>query len=275
MPTSIATASRRSLVLGGAAALAGCASSIGPASSQAKADLAGSTGSLRAAINYGNPVLASRGPDGRPRGVSVDLAHEVARRLDLPLRFITFGAAGQVTQAMQKREIDLGFVAIDPVRGADMEYTPPYVVIEGSYLVRADSTLQRNEDVDRPGNRVVVGRGSAYDLFLTRQLKNARLVHAPTSAAVTDLFLAQRLEVAAGVRQQLEADARRVGRGVRLLPGRFQVIEQAMAVPKGRTGAQQWLTGFIEEMKSSGFVAEALKRHGVEGAGVAPPARRR
>jgi polar amino acid transport system substrate-binding protein len=149
------------------------------------------------------------------------------------------------------------------------------VIIEGSYMVRANSPLQRNEEVDRPNTRVVVGRGSAYDLFLTRALKNAKLVRAPTSAEVTNLFLAQNLEVAAGVRQQLEADARRVGSGVRLLPGRFQVIEQAMAVPKGRTGAQQWLAGFIEEMKASGFVADALKRHGIEGAGVAPPAQRR
>jgi polar amino acid transport system substrate-binding protein len=266
---------RRSFVVAAAAAVAGCAAtrSTSPAPSQAKADLAG-TGQLRAAINYGNPVLASRGPDGRPRGVSVDLAHEVARRLDLPLRLVTFTAAGQVTEALKKREVDLGFVAIDPVRGADMDYTPPYVIIEGAYLVRANSPLQRNEEVDRPGHRVVVGRGSAYDLFLTRELKNARIVHAPTSADVTNLFLAQNLEVAAGVRQQLEADAKRVG-GVRLLPGRFQVIEQAMAVPKGRIGAQQWLSGFIEEMKASGFVAQALNRHGIEGAGVAPPSGRR
>jgi polar amino acid transport system substrate-binding protein len=136
--------------------------------------------------------------------------------------------------------------------------------------VRNDSLLRRNDDVDRAGTRVAVGRGSAYDLFLTRELKSATLVHAPTSPAVTDLFLAQNLEAAAGVKQQLEADARRVG-GVRLLPGRFMVIEQAMGVPKGRLAAQAWLSGFIEEMKTSGFVADALRRHGIEGAAVAPP----
>jgi polar amino acid transport system substrate-binding protein len=164
----------------------------------------------------------------------------------------------------------LAFVAIDPVRAADMEYTAPYVIIEGAYLVRNTSRLQRNEEVDRAGTRVAVGRGSAYDLFLTRELKSATLVRAPTSPAVTDLFLAQNLEVAAGVKQQLEADAGRVG-GVRLLPGRFMVIEQAMGVPKGGTAAQTWLSGFIEEMKSSGFVAQALQRHGIQGAAVAPP----
>jgi polar amino acid transport system substrate-binding protein len=107
-------------------------------------------------------------------------------------------------------------------------------------------------------------------LFLTRELKSATLVRAPTSPEVTDLFLAQNLEAAAGVKQQLEADARRVG-GVRLLPGRFMVIEQAMGVPKGRTAAQAWLIGFVEEMKASGFVASSLQRHGVDGAAVAPP----
>jgi polar amino acid transport system substrate-binding protein len=165
----------------------------------------------------------------------------------------------------------LAFVAIDPVRAADMEYTAPYVIIEGAYLVRNASPLRRNEEVDGHGVRVAVGLGNAYDLFLTRELKAATLVRAPTSPAVTDLFMAQNLEVAAGVKQQLEADARRVD-GVRLLPGRFMVIEQAIGVPKGRPALRAWLIGFIEEMKASGFVADALQRHGIQGALVAPRA---
>ncbi|MNX88232.1 Bacterial extracellular solute-binding protein, family 3 [compost metagenome] len=200
----------------------------------------------------------------------MDLAREAARRLNLPLELVAFQSAGSVVEAVKARQVDLAFVAIDPVRAADMEYTAPYVIIEGAYLVRNDAALQRNEEVDRPGTRIVVGRGSAYDLFLTREIKAATLVRAPTSPAVTDMFLAERLDVAAGVKQQLEADARRVG-GVRLLPGRFMVIEQAMGVPKGRTAARAWLSGFIEEMKASGFVATALQRHRIEGAGVAPP----
>ena len=226
--------------------------------------------SLRAAINFGNPILATRAADGSARGVSVDLAREAARRLGLPVELVTFDSAGSVVDAVKARRVDLAFVAIDPVRAADTAYTPPYVVIEGAYLVRDGSPLRRNDEVDRAGTRVAVGRGSAYDLYLTRELKAATLVRAPTSPVVTDLFLAQDLEVAAGVRQQLEADAKRVG-GVRLLPGRFMVIEQAMGVPKGRVAAQAWLGAFIEEMKASGFVAEALRRHGIEGAAVAPP----
>lgn len=250
--------------------LAACATSgpgLGP-DPRAAAELA-PAGTLRAAINYGNPILAKRGPMGEPQGVSVDLAREAARRLALPLQLVEFGSAGAVVEAVKAKQVDLAFVAIDPVRAADTEYTAPYVIIEGAYLVRDGSPLARNEEVDRPGIRVAVGRGSAYDLFLTRELKAATLVRAPTSPAVIDLFLADRLEVAAGVRQQLEADATRVG-GVRMLPGRFMVIEQAVGVPKGRLAAQAWLAGFIEQMKASGFVAGSLKRHGIEGAAVAP-----
>lgn len=266
---SVFSTGRRQLCAAGALLLAGCASTSGKPPADAIAQL-GSTGTLRAAINFGNPILANRGPGGEPTGVSVDLAREAARRLGLPIELVPFNSAGAVVEAVKARQVDLAFVAIDPVRAADTEYTAPYVIIEGAYLVRNGSALQRNEDVDRPGTRVVVGRGSAYDLFLTREIKAATLVRAPTSPAVTDMFLAQNLDVAAGVRQQLEADARRVG-GVRMLPGRFMVIEQAMGVPKGRTAAQAWLSRYIEEMKATGFVAQSLQRHAIEGAAVAPP----
>ncbi|HEX2546960.1 MAG TPA: ABC transporter substrate-binding protein [Ramlibacter sp.] len=260
---------RRFFCAAAAGMLAGCATTS-PSLAAARAEL-GSTGRLRAAINFGNPVLANRGPGGEPVGVSVDLAREAARRLDLPIELVLFNSAGTVVEAMKTRQVDLGFVAIDPVRGADMEQTTPYVIIEGAYAVRNASPLQRNEEVDRPGTRIAVGRGSAYDLYLTREIKQATLVRTATSGQVVDEFLKQNLEVAAGVRQQLEMDARRVG-GVRVLPGRFMVIEQAMGVPKGRLAAHAWLRSFIEEMKASGFVAQALQRHRIEGAAVAPRA---
>jgi polar amino acid transport system substrate-binding protein len=259
---------RRTFCAAGGLLLAGCAGTRASSQAAAAAELGG-TGKLRAAINFGNPILASRGAGGVPSGVSVDLAREAARRLGLAVELVQFNSAGNVVEAVKARQVDMAFVAIDPVRAADMEYTAPYVIIEGAYLVRNGSPLQRNADVDRAGTRVVVGRGSAYDLFLTRELKAATLVRAPTSPEVTNQFLAQNLDVAAGVKQQLEADAARVG-GVRLLPGRFMVIEQATGVPKGRLAAQAWLSDFVEEMKASGFVAEALKRHGIEGAAVVP-----
>jgi polar amino acid transport system substrate-binding protein len=250
-------------VLGLAAfALLGCAS----APPAPVAQLAPS-GKLKAAINFGNPILALKDPAiGEPRGVSVDLSRELGKRLGVPVELVTFTSAGKVVEAVRDALVDIAFVAIDPVRGADMLQTPPYVIIEGAYLVRNDSPIRRNEDVDQAGNRVVVGNGSAYDLYLTRELK------APTSPAVTDVMVAQSVEVAAGVKQQLEADAKRVA-GVRLLPGRFMVINQAMGLPKGREAGARYLTAFVEEMKASGFVAAALARHGIEGAAVAPPSR--
>ena len=255
---------RRSLCAASVLALGGCAATAPSRQAPSAAAVAqlSPTGKLRAAINFGNPILATRNAAGEPQGVSVDLAREAARRLGLPIELVLFNSAGNVVEGIKAGQVDLAFVAIDPVRAADMEYTAPYVVIEGAYLVRNESPLRRNEEVDRAGTRVVVGRGSAYDLFLTREIKAATLVRAPTSPAVTDMFLAEKLDVAAGVKQQLEMDAQRVG-GVRLLPGRFMVIEQSMGVPKGRTAAQAWLSSYIEEMKASGFVAAALKRRGI------------
>jgi len=238
----------------------------------AVADLA-PAGKLRAAINFGNPVLANKDPStGEARGVSVDLARELARRLGVPLEVVTFNAAGKVVEAVKTGAWDIAFVAIDPARAADMDYSAPYVVIEGAYLVPAASPIMSNAEVDRDGVRVVVGLGSAYDLYLTRELKRAQIVRAPTSDQVVQVMLAQGCEVAAGVKQQLESDSRRV-QSVRLLPGRFMVINQAMATPKGRPTGAAYLAEFVEEMKASGFIASALARHGIEGAAVAPPSR--
>ena len=231
------------------------------------------SGKLRAAINFGNPILANKDAvTGEARGVSVDLARELGKRLGVPVEFVTYTAAGKVVEGIKTGAWDLAFFAIDPVRGADTDFTAAYVAITGSYLVRGGSAIQRNEDVDREGVRVVVGRGSAYDLYLTRELKKATLMRVATSQAVTDAMLAERFEVAAGVTQQLQADAKRVA-DVRMLGNTFMVINQAMAVPKGRPAGLQYATAFVEEMKASGFVADALKRHGIEGAAVAPAAR--
>jgi polar amino acid transport system substrate-binding protein len=227
-------------------------------------------GTLRAAINFGNPILAKRDvTSGQARGVSVDLARELGKRLGVPVELVLYEAAGKVVDGIKTNAWDIAFFAIDLVRAADTDFAPAYVVIEGAYLVPTSSPIKRNDQVDQEGVRVVVGRGSAYDLYLTRELKRAKLVRAPTSPSVTDMMMSERLEVAAGVKQQLESDAKRTA-GVRLLDGRFMVINQAMATPKGRdpTGVT-YLSEFVQEMKASGFVAGALERHGIEGAAVA------
>jgi len=237
------------------------------AAAQPVAELAPS-GKLRAAINFGNAVLATRDPaTDEPRGVSVDLARALGARIGVPVELVLYESAGKVATSVS--QWDIAFLAIDPARATEIAFTAPYVMIEGAYLVPTNSPINANEQVDRAGTRVVVGAGSAYDLFLTRELKAATLVRAPTSPVVTDFLVAQKLDVAAGVKQQLEADAVRVP-GVRLLPGRFMVINQAMGVPQGRPAALQYLRAFVEDVKASGFVAQSLARHRVEGAVVAP-----
>lgn len=230
------------------------------------------TGTLRAAINYGNIVLAQKGADGEPAGVSADLARELGRRLQIPVAFTTYDTAGKVVEAAGgPQPWDVAFLAIDPQRAQTIAFTPPYVVIEGAYMVWAESPITENDQVDRLGVRVAVGRNTAYDLYLSRHLKAAERVFAPTSAEALDLFRRDHVDVAASVRQPLEAYARSHA-DVRILPGRFMVIEQAVALPADRAEAKAYLSRFIEEMKASGFVADALARSGQHDAAVAPKA---
>jgi polar amino acid transport system substrate-binding protein len=242
-----------------------------PLQSPTLAALIAPQGILRVSINLGNPVLAGLDAAGEPSGISADLSRSLAQQLGLGIEWRVFKKADDSVQCVRSDEADIGFFAIDPVRGEGLHFSPPYVQIEGAYLVRNDSPLQSNDEVDQASHRVTVGAGSAYDLFLTRHLKNAPIVRAPSSPAVVDVFMAQQLEVAAGVKQQLQADAQRLG-GVRLLPGRFMVIHQAMGMPATRSEqARQCLNAFVEEAKRSGWVAEAFVRHQIQGAAVAPP----
>jgi polar amino acid transport system substrate-binding protein len=217
------------------------------------------TGILRASINLGNPILANRHPStGEPFGVSIDLANALAERLGVGIELVVFDAAGKSVEAVRGEQADVGFFAIDPVRGEGIAFTAPYVLIEGSYLVPEGSALRSNDEVDRRGVRVTVGKGSAYDLFLTRELQHAEIVRAPTSPTVVDVFV--------------EHLARYPGH--RLLPGRFMVIQQAMGLPQSRgTEAAHYLAQFVEDMKASGWVAQALMRHRIQGASVAPAGR--
>jgi polar amino acid transport system substrate-binding protein len=229
-------------------------------------------GALRAVINVGNPILANRAPGNpEPFGVSVDLARELARRLALSVELIIVPSAGRAVESIRAEGADIGFFTLDPTRGQGIDFTAPFVEIEGTYLVRADSPITEIDQVDARGIRIAVGFNSAYDLFLRREIRAATLVRIGSSPRVVDEFIRQNLDVAAGVRQQLEADAARLG-GLRMLPGRFMVIEQALGVAAGRDpSVLAYLHGFIEEMKSSGFITAALARHHIQGASVAGP----
>jgi polar amino acid transport system substrate-binding protein len=234
-------------------------------------------GVLRAAINYGNGVLAQRGDSEQgPRGVSGDLARELAKRLGVPVHFVAFDGAGKVFDALNDippdpKAWDIAFLAIEPVRAAEIAFTAPYVLIEGTYLVRRDSPYTSVTQLDGPGRRIAVNLKSAYDLFLTRTLKQAELVRgdAPEAAALTAMMARDRLDAMGGVRQILQKYLA-VNPELRLLPDSFMDIRQAMGTKQGRSIGARYLHAFVEEMKASGFVADALARSG-QSATVAPP----
>jgi polar amino acid transport system substrate-binding protein len=215
--------------------------SMAPLSPDIVSDLA-PTGRLRAAINLGNAVLAQKDAGGELRGVTVDLARELARRAGMPLDLVPFEAAGKVFEALKAGTWDVAFLAIEPVRAAEIDFTAPYVLIEGTYMVPADSPLKTIADVDRPGVRIAVGRGSAYDLYLTRTIKNATLVRAHTGGgrAMIDLFLTEKLEAAAGVKQPLVAYAR-TDPNVRVMDG----ISAATSADSSRPRLSRVSTSFF------------------------------
>jgi polar amino acid transport system substrate-binding protein len=222
-------------------------------------------GTLRAAINFGNPVLAGKDASGQPCGISVDLAREFGRRLGLAVELVPYESAGHVPAAIASNAWDICFLAIDPKRAADIAFTAPYAVIEGAYMVAVSSALRSVDQVDRAGTRIGVIEGSAYDLYLTRELSKATLVREASADAVMNLWIEGMLDVVAGVKPQLEADAKRIG-GLRLLPGRFMSINQAMGTPQGREAGAAYLREFMIEAKSSGLVASLFAKHRITGA---------
>ena len=230
-------------------------------------------GTLRASINLGNPILANRdAASGDPVGVSIDLARALAERLGLPIELVVFDKAAQSVDAVRTGAADVGFFAIDPARSEGLAVSAPYVLIEGSYLLREDAAMQNNDAVDRAGTRVAVASGSAYDLFLTRELKQATIERLTHAADVLTALQAGEVEVAAGIRKLLE-DWAAQHEGLRLLPGGFMVIQQAMGLRADRGAAAAAALGaFVEDMKASGFVAASLQRHGIVGGSVAPTA---
>jgi polar amino acid transport system substrate-binding protein len=230
------------------------------------ADLAPS-GVLRAALNLNNPVLV-QGTPAAPSGVTVDIGREIAARLGVPVEFRCFPGARDSFTATAAGQADICFLAVEPARAAQLAFTAPYVLIEGVYAVPDESPLTTPAEVDRPGVRIGVKEGSAYDLFLTRTLRDATVVRGDEG---TTVFLAQRLEAAAGVREPM-TEFVAAHPGCRLIEDRFMEIPQAVGTPKTkRAESIRFLHELVEELKSAGFVADALRRSG-QAAPVAPPA---
>jgi len=228
------------------------------------------TGTLRVGINYGNPVLAKRDlAIGELSGVAVELARELARHLEISLSLIGFESAGKMFEAIKSDAWDVAFLAIDPARADEIDFTPPYLEIEGTYLVPESWPLSSIEEVDRPGVRIGVSANSAYDLFLSRSIGKAELVRAPNPNAAFELPIDDRVDVVAGVRQHLVANSSKLP-GSRVFQGRFMAIQQALGIRKGRQAAEA-LSDFIEQAKACGLVARIIENAGVRGVSVAPP----
>lgn len=226
------------------------------------------TGTLRVALNLSNFLLVSRADDGaEPVGIAPDVGREIARRLALPVSFVRFPSPGDLAAAAAAGVWDVGLIGADPLRATEIVFTPAYLEIEASYLVRGDSPIRSIDEVDRPGVRIAVGDKTAYDMYLRRTLQQATLHRAQGLEASFQLFVDQQLDALAGLRPRLAADQERIV-GSRILDGRFTAIQQAIGVPIARTTAAAWLLDFVRDIKT-GFVAERIAQHGVRGVSVA------
>ena len=237
--------------------------------SDVRSELAPS-GTLRAAINLANFLLVTgRTPDGDPEGVAPDMAAEIAKRLGVPIAYVPFATPSELADAAGDDVWDIGLIGAEPARAQTIEFTAAYAEIEATYLVPPGSSLRRIEDVDRDGIRIAVAGGSAYDLFLSRNIERAELVRASGLDGSFDLFLEQQLDALAGLRPRLLSDVERLS-GARILEGRFTAVQQAVGTPRPRERGAAFLREVVEEAKASGLVQRLIDRHGVRGLSVAP-----
>ena len=228
------------------------------------------TGKLRAGINLLNFLLVTgKTTDGSPEGVAPDMAYAIAQKLGVELELVPFATPGELADAALDNVWDIGLIGSEPKRAEKIDFTSAYVEIEATYLVPAGSSLRHASEVDRPGHRIAVAARSAYDLWLVRNIKHAKLVHAEGFDATLELFLSQNLEAMASLKPGLLSDVAKVP-GSRILEGQFTAVQQSVGVPKGRSEAAKWLQVFVQEAKASGFVADLIAKHQVKGLSVAP-----
>ena len=239
---------------------------------QARAELA-PTGVLRAGINMSNFLLVTGStPEGDPDGVSPDMARAVAERLGVPLKLVAFKTPGELADAAVEDLWDIGNIGAEPERAKTIAFTPAYVEIEATYLVPAESPIQSIDEVDRDGVRIAVSARSAYELWLSDNIRHAELVLAQGIDASINTFVEQKLEALAGLRPRLVDDVKKLP-GARILDGKFTAVQQAIGTRPDREAGAAFLRDFVEEAKASGFVASLIDKHGVSGRlTVAPPA---
>ena len=228
------------------------------------------TGTLRAGINMSNFLLVRGGlVDGVPVGVSPDLARAIATRLGVPIQLVPYPSPGVLADDAGKGVWDIGLIGAEPARARTIDFTPAYAEIQSTYLVPAGSPIHSIAEVDRPGVRIAVSARSAYDLWREANIQHATLVRAEGLGASFDLFVAEKLDVLAGLRPRLITDVTRLP-GARILDGQFAAVQQAVGTAKGNASALAFLQGFIAEAKASGLIAELIARHKVQGLSVAP-----
>jgi polar amino acid transport system substrate-binding protein len=232
-------------------------------------------GALRAAYLKANPAHAVADPaGGELRGVAVDLARELARRRGVAAALMGLDSPQAVLDAVHDGKADIGFVAYNPERAGAVEFTQPYLLVQQTFIVAATSTIRAVADLDRTGRKIGATQGDSIALYLRRNLKQAQLVEQPalTPAQVLRL-LADGTVDAFGANRQRLTDFLKGAEGVRLLPDDLYGVEQTIIVPAGRREALDGLNVFIDDVRRSGFIDASIRRSGVIGIAVAPPAK--
>jgi polar amino acid transport system substrate-binding protein len=236
---------------------------------QIVAELAG-TGVLRAGINTGNGLLVTgMSASGDPIGVAPDMAAELARRLAVPVVYVKFDRPSKLADAAGANAWDVGLIGAEPARAEKITFTPAYCEIEATYLVPAGSPLQSVVDVDHIGSRIAVRTGSAYDLWLTRNIRHATLVRSDAADGPFKQFVHDGLDALAGLRPQLLNEVGKLP-GARILSGNFTAVQQAIGTIKSNVAGAAFLRDFVEDAKRSGLVARLIEKHRVVGLSVAP-----
>ena len=221
-------------------------------------------GVLRVGVNLGNILLVTgTSANGDPEGVSPDMGAAIADMLGVAVRYVTRPTPGELADAMAEDAWDIALIAFEPERAKTIHFCDAYVEIEATYLVPQDSPLQTIEDVDQPGVRIAVSERAAYDLYLSRTLKHATLHRGKGLPGAFELFKNEKLDALAGLVPALKENATSLP-GSRLIPGRYTSVRQAIGTKPENKALIKFLEGFVAEAKSDGFVAELLKKHGVQ-----------